>query len=142
MGDILASTLFLIIMCWVSMFMQGDRDYSTQTQAISNLTYRYTQTAGKKGELTQAIYNKLEKSVSLYGAYDIEIIAEKFEDDNTITRLEGESVIEYDLRENEFDMLTIYVKAQKQHWLGAVQKVITGEDFNYKIITKSSVYIQ
>lgn len=142
MQDILASILFVIFFAWSTYFMQGDRDYSTQTQALSNITYRYTQTAGKKGELTEAIYQDLEKAINLYGEYEIKVIAERYEEDNTTTKIEGDAIVGYDLRENEFDILTVYVEGKNQHWLGTVQKLLSGADADYKIVTKSSVFIQ
>lgn len=142
MQDILASILFIIFFVWSSYFLQGDRDYSTQTQAIANITYRYTQTAGKKGELTEAIYNDLENSINYYGDYKITLIAERYEEDNTVTKLEGTNIVGYDLRENDFDILTIYVEGERQHWLGSVQRLLSGADADYKIVSKSSVFVQ
>lgn len=142
MQDILASILFVMFFVWSSYFLQGDRDYSTQTQAIANITYRYTQTAGKKGELTEVIYDNLKNAINHYGDYKITLIAERYEENNTVTKIEGATVVGYDLRENDYDILTIYVEGERQHWLGTVQKMLSGADADYKIITKSSVFVQ
>lgn len=146
MKEGLGITLILIILGWLGFYYQGNIDYSTRYQAISNITYRYTQTAGKKGELNDTIYSDLNEKLSFYGSYKITVLAEKFQDDGILT-LKDDDVIDYDLRSNDYDILTIYVESDKEHWLNKVMEIspfgnLNNNNTNYKIIAKSSVYIQ
>lgn len=137
-------TLLLIFGGWALNYEFGSRDYTTKQQAINNITYRYTQIAGKKGELNPTIYNELESKLNIYGNFDIKVVAERFNSDDTITKIEGTDVIGLDLRENEFDILTIFVEDTKKHFLNTVLEVspLGRVDANYKLNGKSSVYIQ
>lgn len=127
MGEILSTIIFIIIFSWCSFFMQGDRDYATQSQALTNIVYRYTQAAGKHGALNDTIYDELERSINLYGDYTITPIAEKL-DASGVVRLEGNSVIGYDLRANDYDILSIYVESNHQHWLHAFLNFFSADD--------------
>lgn len=139
----IAAFMFLIF-GWCCFFIQGDRDYTIRQQAVNNVTYRYVQVASKKGELSEVILDELEAKLSNYGNFEITLLAEKFEENNTITRLEGVDVVNYDLRENGFDTITIYVEGKKDHYLTKIFELspMGKTDAKYKIIAQSSAYIQ
>lgn len=142
MKEGLGSTVLLIILGFLIFYYQGNVDYSMRCQAVSNIVYRYTQTAAKRGELNNTIYNELEKDLKYYGNYTISVEAEKFTSAG-IEKLEGSSVIGYDLRKGDYDILSVYIESEKEHWLGAVMKLCfnaSGKD--YKIKAKASAYIQ
>ncbi len=146
MKDALGITLTMFILAWMMFFYQGSVDFQVRQQAVGNIVYRYAQTAGKKGILNDTIYQDLGDKLSLYGDYEIQILAEKFNTDGVIA-LNSDAVINYDLRENNFDILTIYVISKKEHWLDQViEKSPFGKTdtsrLQYHIIAKSAVYIQ
>jgi hypothetical protein len=144
MDETWAASVLLIIFCWFAYFVQGDRDYATRQLAVNNITYRYTQIASKKGELNEVIYDELERKLDVYGEFEIRLLAEKFEEDNTITRLEGDEVIGYDLRGNDFDTITIYAEAQKDHYLTTIFQMFPMNFTNarYRIVSQSAAYIE
>lgn len=144
MDEALPTTLLLILIGFIAFFTIGDRDFATINHSVGNITYRYTQTAGKKGELNDTIYSELENKLNMYGDFEITVLAEKFEEDGSITRLENSGVLNYDLRANGFDILTIYVEAKKNHWLSKLFEIspLGMKDVTCKTMSKSAVYIQ
>ncbi len=144
MKEALGLVLFMMFSSWAMNYELATRNYNTENQAIGNITYRYTQVAGKKGELNSTIYEELEKKLAIYGDYEITIVAEKFNEDNTITRIENESVVDLDLRENDFDILTIYVQDKNKHFLSTVFEVspLGRLESDIHLAAKASVYIQ
>ena len=146
MKDALGITFILLILSWMMFFYQGSVDYNIRRQAVGNIVYRYTQTAGKKGVLNDVIYEELEDKLSIYGDYKIKVLAEKF-NNKDLHLLANEDVVDYDLRENMVDILTIYVESKEEHWLDKVLQIspfgrIDTSNINYNIIAKSSVYVQ
>jgi hypothetical protein len=144
MKEALGLVLLIIFGGWAMNYELATRNYNTESQAVSNLTYRYTQVAGKKGELSTVVYNEFKKKLAIYGDYEITIVAEKFNEDDTITRLENDSVIDLPLRENEFDILTIYVQEKNRHLLSTIFEVspLGRLESDIHLAAKASVYIQ
>lgn len=137
--------VLLMIFCgWGMNYELATRSYNTESQAVGNVTYKYTQIAGKKGELNPKIYEELEKKLAIYGDYEITIVAERFNEDDTITTLENDNVIGLNLRENDFDILTIYVQEKTKHFLSAVFEVspLGRLESDIHLAAKASVYIQ
>lgn len=144
MSEITSATIFFIIFTWICFFIQADRDYTVRDQAVSNITYSYTQTAAKKGTINDTIYNELESKINKLGDFNIFIVAERFNGDGTVTTLMNDMVIGYDLRGNGFDIITVYVSSTKEHYLNKVLSIFQGDAANdrYRIEARAAAYIQ
>ena len=143
LGEVFALSFLLIFAGWFNINTGLSNDYSTREQAVNNICYRYTQTASDLGVLTQPMFDEFSSKISLYGEFDIKIVAERFENDGSKTQLEGSSVIGLDLRENNYQIVSIYAEAKKRHPLSAVYKMFPfNYDVEYRLIGYSSAYVQ
>lgn len=142
MNEVWSGTIVLFIFSAFLYFVQGDRDYTARQQAIDNVTYKYTQMASKKGEMSEVLYEKLEETLAIYGDFEIKLKAEK-EANGSIMSLHDDQVVDYDLRENEYDAITIYVTSKKEHYLSKILELPPWNiDSTHKITSQSSAYIQ
>lgn len=145
MKDGIGLTLFIMIFGWCSLYVLGFMNLYTTQQAVSTTVYQYTQIAGKKGSLNSTIYNDLKTKMDKIGNYRISIKAEKYNRDGSKENIVNDLVIDTDLRELGYDVLTIYVESNHNHWLSKLCQLnfIGGSfDYEYKIATASAVYIQ
>lgn len=143
MRDIIFSTILFFLLGWFFILFVGNVDYGARKLAVSNIAYRYTQTAGKKGEMNETIYHELEDKLQYYGDFTISLRAERFEDGG-VTILENGDVIGLDLRESGFDILTVSVISNKSHWLSAVTELspLIRQAADFRMIGNAAVYVQ
>lgn len=145
MNEALPTMLLVFLLGWMAFFIQGDKDYFARSQAVSNITYRYTQAAGKMGEMNDAIYEEMMEKLKLYGDFEIHMVAENFTAEGTVESRTGEELLNFDLRGNGYDILNVSVQSNKNHWIGKVLELSPfGSKMrsNYRLFGKSSVYIQ
>lgn len=143
MRDIIFTTVLFFLIGWFCILFVGNIDYSVRREAVGNVLYRYTQTAGKKGEMNEIIYKELQEKLHYYGEFEIALTAERFEKDKIIT-VENDAVIDLDLREEDYDILTIEIMSKRNHWLSRATELcpFLGKRIEYKITGSSAVYIQ
>lgn len=121
----------------------GTKEYQLKQKAVENIVYNYSQVAGKKGVLNQASYDALVKELTRFGDFEIILKAEKFEQDGTKTIVDGDSVIDYDLRTNDYDLITIYVENKDELFINKVYATPPmGIDTNYTLYARGCSYIE
>ena len=140
------ATLLFIIFAWGASFFVASSNFDAQTQKATELTYNYTQLAAKKGSLTSTMYNELKTSLSKFGDFDIYAKAERYNSDGTKSTIEGASLLNYDLRENDYDTLQIHARSSKDHGLTYFYKmaIFGATDFasSVRVNTQAASYIQ
>jgi hypothetical protein len=106
-------------------------------QDVENIVFKYTQIAAKKGCLYRSVYDEMVKKIEKYGTFEIALKAESF-NGGTITVLEGEDIIDRNLRDEGYDLLTISVMAVKKHPLSIMYSMNmfmkpTGKDYDIRL---------
>jgi len=143
-----ASLLVIPIFTWYSFHTVLDRDFKIRQQTVENIVYQYTQVAAKKGALYESVYNEMEKSLSRFGVFDINVTAEKFTgSSDTPEVIENSEVIGKNLRSLGYDIINIYVESYNEHPLGRLYEITpfgtkSGADADMRYFSKASVYIQ
>ena len=142
MKEVIGFTLMFTLLMFGSYRDSGTRDYQLRQRAVDNIVYNYSQIAGKKGVLNESSYQELVKDLSIYGDFEIRLIAEKFEGDTPIV-LEGESIIDFDLRGNEYDLITIYAEDKEDLFINKVYRSSPmGIEANYKLYSRGCSFIE
>lgn len=143
-----ASLLVLPMFIWFSFHQVLDRDFKLRQQAVENIVYQYTQIAAKKGALYESVYGELLEKLKPFGAFEINVSAEKYRGNSSVPELISNSeVIGKDLRSEGYDIINIYVEGQNRHPIaGLYEKTPLGSGvsgaFDIRIFAKASVYIQ
>ncbi|HCC07421.1 MAG TPA: hypothetical protein DEP72_04595 [Clostridiales bacterium] len=119
MKDLVAGTIILIVLFGLLARIVVERDYKIKERQVEDIVYTYTQVASKKGMLTTSMYEEMSKKLGALGVFNINIKAEKFfKDSDTPLEIEGEkSIVDANLRDEGFDILTITVIAKSNHML-------------------------
>lgn len=143
MKEVLGLALIILLVSWNSFRDFGQRDYEIRQNNVSNIVYNFTQVAAKRGTLYESAYDDLEKQLERYGDFEILLRAEKHQADGTTHALENESVVNFDLRKNEYDLITIYVVDKKDLFLNRVYGAYPMNiETNYKVVSQSCSYIE
>lgn len=125
MDQFMPATILFIIFAWGASFFVATTNYDAQLQKTNEITYNYTQLAAKKGSLTSTMYNELKNRLGAFGDFDIYAWAERFESDGSKTIVQGSALLNYNLRDNDFDMIQIHARAKKDHPLTYFYKMAT-----------------
>lgn len=143
MRDILFTSFLFFILAWIGILFIGSIDFYVQQEVVNNITYKYTQVSAKKGEVNDTILTEFQEALNKHGEYEIALQAEKIEE-NAIEIINDSDLINYDLRDNNYDVITVTVRQVNNHWLGKVfeKSPLLGMKVETKIQSKSSAYIQ
>ena len=147
MQNFWAVLVVLPIFTWYSMFTVLDRNYTMAQQDIENIVYQYTQIAAKKGILYESVLSDMEEQLSKYGNYEIFIKAERFEGNGEAIALEGMTTINYDLREQGYDLISVIVIYSKRHPVSVMYEFSVfgtpnNKSYNFTLFGKASSYIR
>lgn len=143
-----ASLLVIPIFMWYSFHAVLDRDFKIRQQAVENIVYQYTQVAAKKGFLYNSVYEEMKDKLYNHGKFEINVTAEKFTGTGGAPEIMADAeVIGKDLRSMGYDIINIYVIAEKEHPLGRLYEVTpfgtaSGVEADIRYFAKASVYIQ
>lgn len=145
MQNFWAVLVVLPIFTWYSMFAVLDRNYTIAQQDVENIVYEYTQIAGKKGMLYEAVLEEMDEKLSKYGAHEVFISAERFEVGQDPTVVEGWSLIDTDLR--EYDLINITVLYTKRHPVSVMYEfnvfgTPNGQTHEFTLFGNASSYIR
>ena len=135
----------IIILCVLTFFMFAvslTYNFDIIQQDVENIVFQYTQIAAKKGCLHQSVYDEMVRKIEKYGTFDIYLKAESF-NGSTITEIEGADVIDRNLRDEGYDLLTISVMAQKRHPVNIMYSMNifmlpNGKDLDIRLCGKAS----
>lgn len=130
----------IIIMCILTYFMLSmslTYQFDIIQQDVENIVFKYTQVAAKKGCLYQSVYDEMVSKIEKYGTFEISLKAERF-NGATVTELEGDDIIDRNLRDEGYDLLTIAVMAKKKHPLSFLYSMNmfmqpTGNDYDIRL---------
>ena len=130
----------IIIMCILTYFMLSmslTYQFDIIQQDVENIVFKYTQIAAKKGCLYQSVYDEMVSKIEKYGTFEISLKAERFYG-ATVTELEGDDIIDRNLRDEGYDLLTISVMAIKKHPLSIIYSMNmfmkpTGNDYDIRL---------
>jgi hypothetical protein len=147
MHNFWAVLVVLPIFTWYSMFTVLDRNYTIAQQDVENIVYQYTQVAAKKGILFESVLNDMEEELSKYGEYEVFIKAEKFQGNSAPIILDGKTVVNYDLRKQGYDLISLTVIYKKRHPVSIMYEYSVlgapkGSSYNFTLFGKSSSYIR
>ena len=147
MQNFWAVLVVLPIFTWYSMFTVLDRNYTMAQQDVENIVYQYTQIAAKKGILYESVLSDMEEQLSKYGNYEIFIKAERFEGNGEAIALEGMTTINYDLREQGYDLISVIVIYSKRHPVSVMYEFSVfgtpnNKSYNFTLFGKASSYIR
>lgn len=148
MHNFLAALIIIPIITWYSMFGVLDRNYKIVQHDVENIVYTYTQIGAKKGLLYKSVYEEMCSKLDKYGEYEIYLSAEKFEGKETDPFLmEGWSIINMDLRDQDYDLLNIIVIYTKRHPVSIMYEISVlgtsnGNKYDFRVSGKACAYIQ
>lgn len=147
MQNFWAVLVVLPIFTWYSMFTVLDRNYTMAQQDVENIVYQYTQIAAKKGILYESVLSDMEEQLSKYGNYEIFIKAERFEGNSEPVALEGMNTVNYDLREQGYDLISVTVIYSKRHPVSVMYEFSVfgtpnNKSYNFTLFGKASSYIR
>ena len=121
MKDLVAGTIIVIVLFGLLARIVVERDYKIKERQVEDIVYTYTQVASKNGMLSASMYEEMTKKLGALAVFNINVSAEKFvtDSDNPL-EIEGTKVIlDKDLRNEGFDILTITAIAKSNHMLNA-----------------------
>lgn len=146
MDQFMPATILFIIFAWGASFFVATSNYDAQIQKANEITYNYTQLAAKKGELTSGMYSELKNSLAKFGEFDIYAWAERHNSNGSKTIVEGSALLNYDLRENDFDIIQIHARSKKDHALTYFYKMAifgaTSFTSSIRVNTQAASYVQ
>ena len=147
MQNFWAVLVVLPIFTWYSMFTVLDRNYTMAQQDVENIVYQYTQIAAKKGILYESVLSDMEEQLSKYGNYEIFIKAERFEGNSEPVALEGMNTVNYDLREQGYDLISVTVIYSKRHPVSVMYEFSVfgtpnNKSYDFALFGKASSYIR
>lgn len=143
MEDFIPAIIIIAILTWFTFTISLTYNFDIVQQDVENIVFQYTQIAAKKGILHESVYDEMIKKLDKYGSFNIYLKAEKF-DGSIVTELEGESIINRDLRAEGYDLLTIAVVAHKKHPVNLLYSlnmfmVPNGKDLDIRLFGKACV---
>ena len=147
MHNFWAVLVVLPIFTWYSMFTVLDRNYTLAQQDVENIVYQYTQIAAKKGILYESVLNDMQEQLSKYGEYEIFIKAERFQGNSEPVIIDGSKALNYDLREQGYDLINITVVYNKRHPISIMYEFTiwgapNSKSYNFTLFGKASSYIR
>lgn len=147
MQNFWAVLVVLPIFTWYSMFTVLDRNYTLAQQDVENIVYQYTQIAAKKGILYESVLHDMEEQLSKYGNYEMFIKAERFEGNSELVAIDGMSTVNYDLREQGYDLISIAVIYDKRHPISVMYEYSVfgtpnNKSYDFTLFGKASSYIR
>ena len=147
MQNFWAVLVVLPIFTWYSMFTVLDRNYTLAQQDVENIVYQYTQIAAKKGILYESVLLDMEEQLSKYGNYEIFVKAEKFEGNGEPVILDGKEIVNYDLRKQGYDLISITVLYNKRHPVSVMYEynvfgTPNSKSYTFTLFGKASSYIR
>ncbi|MGE5629803.1 MAG: hypothetical protein ACM3TR_01760 [Caulobacteraceae bacterium] len=143
MEDFYPAIIVLIILTYFTLCVGLSYSYDIVQQDVENIVFQYTQIAAKKGIMYQSVYDEMISRLDKYGSFTPYIKAEKFSDGSIYT-LEGKQVLDIDLREEGYDLLTITVVYDKKHPVNLVYSLNffmlpNGKDYDIRLFGKACV---
>lgn len=143
MEDFFPAIIVTIILMWFMFSMSLTYNYDIVQQDVENIVFQYTQIASKKGILQESVYEEMIGKIEKYGTFDIYLTAEKFNGASK-TELKGDSVIDRNLREEGYDLLTITAIAKKRHPISLLYSLNmfmrpNGNDYDIRLFGRACV---
>ena len=147
MSKFWSAIIIIAILNWYTFFGVFHRDYTIRLKDVDTTIYKYTMIAAKKGCLSMALFDELNKELGRHGEFEVNIRVEHFLLDHSPERLEGMEVIDRDLRTSGFDTLTITALGRKEHPLSAVLSMTqlgtpTSDRYSFRLVGKASAFIK